>query len=286
MYPAFHAKVFHTSSDTPYLQEPGVVMISAPSVDIGGMYEFLAGFEPELNFLQYLDDGCQGMGEGEELCKTAGQLCYFSFGPNRTMNADGGKYFENIRSSGHGSVLEHANYTFLFYGVSRSFTHELVRHRVGVGISQVSQRYVSGKTLRFVERPEYVDNPTLHESFEVRIDNAAHDYDTVAAYLQTAAMADQLVHLSKTERRKAVNQAARSVLPNETEAPIIITGNVRALRHIIEMRASRFAEPEIRRAAVNLYRCMVIQEPVLFADYREVILPDGSIEVVTDTAKV
>jgi thymidylate synthase (FAD) len=80
-------------------------------------------------------------------------------------------YFERLTSAGHGSVLEHANFSFLLYAISRSVTHELVRHRAGVGISQVSQRYVSGAVLRFVERPEYQNDPELHAHFEERAES-------------------------------------------------------------------------------------------------------------------
>src|SRR3989304_9631067 len=101
-----------------------------------------------------------------------------SFGPGRTTNANAVWYFDGkpgkpetgIKGQKHGSVLDHPNYTILNYGISRSLTHELVRHRAGCAYSQLSQRYVGGKMLRFVERPEYVGDPFLHEQFESRID--------------------------------------------------------------------------------------------------------------------
>ena len=66
-------------------------------------------------------------------------------------------------------MLEHATFSFLCYGISRSNTHEIVRHRAGTAYSQLSQRFVSGKVLRFVERPEYRNHPSLHKRFEERI---------------------------------------------------------------------------------------------------------------------
>ena len=98
-----------------------------------------------------------------------------SFGPNRTKNADAQKYIDNILKSGHGSVLEHAQYSFLLYGVGRDFTHELVRHRTGVAFSQVSQRYVDGQgaALRGAARVPAEHEPAkLHEKFEARIDRS------------------------------------------------------------------------------------------------------------------
>jgi len=262
-------------------------MLARPDVSIGGMADFLAGFDPDLRFPRYLDDPT-GLTPAARLCKAAGQVCYASFGPKRTYNADAARYFRNIMESGHGSVLEHANFTLLFHGISRSVTHELVRHRAGVGVSQVSQRYVSGTVLRFVERPEYQADAELHAAFESRIDRAAAEYAAVAERLiaQQKAGSEILSGEARTDLRKKVQQAARSVLPNETEAPIVVTANVRAWRHILEMRASPHAEIEIREMAYRAYLCLVHSEPLLFGDYRVVTLPDGTYCVETDHPKV
>jgi thymidylate synthase (FAD) len=198
---------------------------------------------------------------------TAGQLCYMSFGPQRSHRADKSwKYFENILSSGHGSVLEHANFNVLLYGCSRSFTHELVRHRAGFSPSQVSQRYVDGPKLRFVMRPEWQGDEELEERFFTRIVAAAKEYDFLAERLTKKHREKFGDALSKTEMRKAVNQAARACLPNETEAPTILTGNVRAWRHFFNMRGSLYAEPEIRAVAVRLLRILDNQHPIFFQD--------------------
>jgi thymidylate synthase (FAD) len=262
-------------------------MLARPQVSIAGMADFLGGFSADLNFAQYLDDPTE-LPPGAQLCKTAGQVCYASFGVKRTYNADAARYFRNIMESGHGSVLEHASYTLLFFGISRSVTHELVRHRAGVGVSQISQRYVSGRVLRFVERPEYQGDAELHEAFERRIDAAAEEYGRVADRLmaQQKAGSEILSGEARTDLRKKVQQAARSVLPNETEAPIVVTANVRAWRHILEMRANPHAETEIRALAFRAYLCLVHTEPMLFGDYRVVHLPDGTYGVETDHPKV
>ena len=138
MLPKLDAPVLHTPNGTPYLQQSGVVMIARPHVDIIGMNTFLAGFDPSLQYPVYLDDAVN-LRPAELLCKVAGQTCYMSFGPGRTTNAHAGAYFDGkpgnpasgIKGQKHGSVLEHANFTFLTYGISRSLTHELVRHRAG-----------------------------------------------------------------------------------------------------------------------------------------------------------
>jgi thymidylate synthase (FAD) len=286
-YPSVASPAVFTPKGTPYLQAPGVALIAKPQVSVGNIADFLGGFAPELNFMQYLDDPTT-LPDGAAVCKTAGQLCYASFAPKRTLNADAERYFANIREHGHGSVLEHANFTFLFYGISRSVTHELVRHRAGVGVSQVSQRYVSGRVLRFVERPEYQDDPELHTAFEHRIDAAAADYNRIAERLleMQKSGSEILSADARTDLRKKVQQAARSVLPNETEAPLVITANARAWRHILEMRANPHAETEIRALAFRTFLCLRTVDPILFGDYRIAALPDGTFGVETDTPKV
>lgn len=288
-FPSRHAKVFQTETGTPYLQEPGVVMLAKPEVQLDALHDFLTGFSEPLNFVDYLNDPVK-LSPAETLCKTAAQLCYMSFGPKRTHNQEAAKYFNNIKLSGHGSVLEHANFSFLLYGVSRSLTHELVRHRAGVAFSQVSQRYVSGKVLRFVERPEYQNNPSLHERFLKRINAAAAEYESLAQALQAMQSAGDvnvsLVEDSKTDLRKKVQQVSRSCLPNETEAPIVVTGNMRAWRHIIEMRANPHAEVEIRRAIFKVFECLQEAAPIIFNDYKVEELGDGTKVVEVDYRKV
>ncbi len=213
--------------------------------------------------------------------------CYMSFGPRRTTNENAAAYFERLTSAGHGSVLEHASFSFLLYGISRSVTHELVRHRAGVGISQVSQRYVSAAVLRFVERPEYQNDPRLHALFEERADRAAAEYEAMAdRLLEHQERGEALLDAEyRTDARKKVQQTARSLLPNETEAPMVFTGNVRALRHIIEMRADEHAESEIRNLAVRLFLCLFTVDPILFGDYQLESLPDGTYRVTTKYRK-
>ena len=285
-FPAVHSPVYRTRAGTTYLRVPGVVMLARPRTNVAGLGGFLEGFDPDLGFQAYVEDPTW-LPDSSQLCKTAGQLCYASFGPRRTTNENAAAYFERLTSAGHGSVLEHANFSFLLYGISRSVTHELVRHRAGVGISQISQRYVSGRVLRFVERPEYQDDPELHALFEERADRAAAEYEAMADRLleRQKSGAALLDAEHKTDARKKVQQTARSVLPNETEAPMVFTGNVRALRHIIEMRADGHAESEIRNLAARLFLCLVTADPILFGDYELQSLPDGTFEVKTEYRK-
>lgn len=285
--PHLHSPVHATPAGTPYLRHAGVVMIARPDVRLGGLRGFLEGFDPELDFPGYLDDPTE-LTPGARLLKTAGQICYASFGPKRTYNEHARRYFDNLAGSGHGSVFEHAVFSFLLYGISRSNTHEVVRHRAGTAYSQLSQRFVSGKVLRFVERPEYQDVPSLHKRFEERIDHLAAEYAAVTDEL-LALQTDGHPKLSadaRTDMRKRVQQAARSVLPNEAETTMVLSANVRAWRHMIEMRTDPHAESEIRDLFFRVFLCLRLAEPMLFGDYRIERLGDGTFGARTDWRKV
>lgn len=289
-WPSVAGKIQRTGRGTVYLTEPGVALVAQTETDFtAAIGEFLAGFDESLNFDDYAKDPVrlEDLPGSEGLAKFAGQCCYMSFGPNRTSNADVGKYLENIKSSGHGSVFQHASFSFLIYGGDRSFTHELVRHCAGTAYSQVSQRYVNGKVLRFVEREEYQQDPVLHRMFEEWIDLSTAQYDARAARLMELQSAGGILSAeNKRDLRKKVNQAARAALPNETEAPIVITANARAWRHICEMRASEHADVQIRRVIMRVFRCLVEAAPNLFSDYVTTAVGDGTVALSTQYRKV
>lgn len=220
----------------------------------------------------------------EFLTEMAGRVCYMSFGARqgRKSNAE---YMANIIDSGHGSVLEHGVWNFIIAGVSRSFTHELIRHRAGWGYSQLSQRYVDESTADFVEPDVIAEDPRAHQLFVAAIE-ASH-----RAYLDLVERLSQVVEerfpeLSKTSKRKMARQAARSVLPNATETKIFVTANARALRHFVELRGSTGAEPEIRKVAVKLLEVMRGEAPNIFKDFELVTLEDGTTGVSTLHHKV
>lgn len=286
-FPAIHSQVFETEKGTLYLKQPAAALILAPAVNLAGMEGFLSGFPDEYGFSQYLDDPTP-LPPAEAVSKASGQICYASYGEKRTYNQDAQRYIDNIISSGHGSVLEHATFSVLLYGISRSCSHELVRHRAGTGFSQLSQRYVSGRVLRFVERPEYQNDPELHQEFEARIDEARARYESLAERLAQRQIEGYttLSAESRTDQRKRVQQTARSVLPNETETAMIMSGNVRAWRHIISMRVNEHAESEIRMAMFNVFQILKQSAPILFSDYQTKQLPDGTFAVETPYPKV
>jgi thymidylate synthase (FAD) len=208
----------------------------------------------------------------------AGRVCYMSYGKGRKTNRE---FLEHIVEVGHGSVLEHGVWSFLIAGVSRSFTHELIRHR-HFSYSQLSQRYVNESDSEFVEPDVIADDPELHRVWCEAVDATRRAYDALVEGLQK--------HYSDvpeaTLRRKLARQAARSVLPNATETKIFVTGNARALRHFIEMRGSEHADVEIRKVALRMLEIMQKEAPAMFGDYRLETMADGSPYVATLHPKV
>src|SRR5512141_189371 len=179
--------------------------------------------------------------DGERLAEFAGRLCYMS--QKNPANRATREYLENIKKQGHGSVLEHANYTLLLEGVSRSLTHELVRHRAGFAYSQLSQRYVDESDAAFVIPPAIIGDDALVDAWKAQIESAQATYIALVDKLMARYQwVDDKVH-----RRKMAREAARGVLPNSTETKIVVTANARAWRTMLELRASEAAELEIRR---------------------------------------
>ncbi len=217
---------------------------------------------------------------GEALTEVAGRVCYMSFA--RPRPGGNQAYVNHILEVAHGSVLEHAVWNFVFTGVSRSLTHELIRHRAGWGYSQLSQRYVDESVAEYVEPDDIAADPELHSVWLEAIAQSHQAYLRLAELLQEKFAAEP----DRTLRRKLARQAARSILPNATETKIFVTANARALRHFIELRGSRHAEVEIRKLAVKVLQIMQKEAPHLFQDYQLVPLPDGTFEAVTEHRKV
>ncbi len=259
-------------TDIRIIREPTVYLVGRQTVDDAELERFLA------------DHGVSWQTDtevaGEHLVEVAGRTCYMSFVKPRP---GGNKaYLSHILEVGHGSVLEHAVWNFLFVGISRTCTHELVRHRAGWAFSQLSQRYVDESVAEYVEPDIIASDPELHRVWLEVIGQSHQAYVTLTQKLQEKFQNEP----DRTLRRKLARQAARSVLPNATETKIFVTANARALRHFIEMRASRHAEVEIRKLAVQVLRIMQREAPHMFGDYELQPLPDGTFEAVTQHRKV
>src|SRR6185312_2031441 len=208
---------------------------------------------------------------GQALAEFAGRACYQSWKKPNPATATNAGYLRHILEVGHLSVLEHATVTMYVREVSRSLTHELIRHR-HFSYSQLSQRYAPSGEAEMVEPAVIAGDPVLHARF------VAANQASLAAYRQLldgleAKFADTAI---PTLRRKQARQAARSVLPNATETRIVVTGNYRAWRHFVAMRASEHADVEIRALAVECLRRLKDVAPNVFADFTISTLTDGT----------
>jgi thymidylate synthase (FAD) len=208
---------------------------------------------------------------GQALAEFAGRACYQSWKKPNPATATNAGYLRHILDVGHLSVLEHGTVTMYLSGISRSLTHELIRHR-HFSYSQLSQRYVPERDAAMVEPDVIAEDPELHAKFVEASDAAVRAYTELLEGLQKK-FADVE---SATLRRKQARQAARAVLPNATETRIVVTGNYRAWRHFVAMRASEHADVEIRALAIACLRELQRVAPNVFADFEIGSLPDGT----------
>ena len=208
---------------------------------------------------------------GQALAEFAGRACYQSWKKPNPATATNAGYLHHILEVGHLSVLEHGSVTFYLTGISRSLTHELIRHR-HFSYSQLSQRYVPERNAALVEPDVIAEDPELHAKFVAAGEAAITAYSDLLEGLEKKfADVEQA-----TLRRKQARQAARAVLPNATETRIVVTGNYRAWRHFVAMRASEHADVEIRQLAIACLRELSRVAPNVFADFEITTLPDGT----------
>src|SRR5690349_15366547 len=144
-----------------------VEVFRAPRISLIARPQFV---EPEHLAVQWRGEAS----DGEKLAEYAGRLCYMS--QHNPINRTTADYLENIKKQGHGSVLEHAVYVLLIEGISRSCSHELVRHRAGFGYSQLSQRYVDESHAAFVVPPAMLGDPALEAQWQMQMTDAQAAY--------------------------------------------------------------------------------------------------------------
>jgi thymidylate synthase (FAD) len=208
---------------------------------------------------------------GQALAEFAGRACYQSWSKPNPATATNAGYLRHILEVGHLSVLEHGSVTFYLTGVSRSFTHELIRHR-HLSYSQLSQRYVPERDAAMIEPDVIAEDPELHKRFVEATQASVAAYNDLLEGLQRKFAGAA----SGTLRRKQARQAARAVLPNATETRIVVTGNYRAWRHFVAMRATEHADVEIRQVAVECLRQLQRVAPHVFGDFTISTLGDGT----------
>ncbi len=235
-------------------REPVVTLIARP--------QFL---EPAHLGVQWHEPGT----DGERLAEFAGRLCYMS--QHNPAGRSTAEYLGNILKQGHGSVFEHAVYVVLIEGVSRSLTHELVRHRAGFGYSQLSQRYVDESEAAFVMPPAMQGDAELEAAWTAQVASAQESYvGAVERLMERYSWVESKVH-----RRKMAREAGRSLLPNATETKIVVSGNIRAWRTMLELRLGEGAEREIRRCAVAILGTLRAEAAAFFHDFELYPADDG-----------
>lgn len=192
--------------------------------------------------------------QASNIVEFAGRHCYRSWEKGRGT-AD---YLKNIIESDHGSVLEHVNYGFAISGISRNLSLEHNRHRVGIAISQESQRYVEAQDMNFVEPPLYTWLSQMGDC----LFSSMYSHSCEA---ELAAYESAMKHLKSLQvPHKRMCEAARATLPGGAETRMTWTANVRALRHYFQKRGSIHADLEIRRLAIELFRNVSLGDSWMF----------------------
>jgi thymidylate synthase (FAD) len=242
---------------------PAVFLIARPSLELDGMRGYLRDVGGESWLQRRLEESGEQPNAGELLVEFAGRACYRSWEPGLNPNVskvrtDQREYFANILRSAHGSVLEHANYSFALRNVSRTLTHELVRHRAGSAFSQESLRYVRLVDIGFRVPPSL---EPLRERVLAIVEQL--EEFQVSAARQLGVDAEGVPFHVKKE----VTSALRRLAPIGLSTDIIWTANARTLRHVIEMRTDQGAEEELRLVFDKVALLMQEQAPGLFQDF-------------------
>jgi len=248
--------------------EPKVFLIAESKVDYGQLKEMLTevGGDTALQWFTKTKEASKS--EGELLTEVSGRICYKSFGlglnPNVTkIRQNSQDYIDNTLAKGDGSIFEHATCTFAFLNVSRILTHELVRHRTGVAISQESLRYVRPTSLKFWLPPDL-------ESKSKEIKSIVEDIEKDYRRLESSFEWDKL----NFDVKKRITSALRRILPDGLTTSIIWTANHRTVRHVITMRTAEGAEVEIRYVFDKVARMMKERFPLIYADFEYKELDD------------
>ena len=248
--------------------EPEVYLIAESSVNFEQLSAMLGSAGGEIATKWFARTKDASKSEGELLTEVAGRICYKSFGiglnPNVTKIRESSRdYIDNTLSKGDGSIFEHATCTFAFLNVSRVFTHELVRHRVGVAISQESLRYVRPTQLRFWLPPELQEKKKEVKEIVEQMEQNYRD-------LESSYEWDKM----NFDLKKRITSALRRIMPDGMATSIVWTANHRTIRHVIAMRTAESAEIEIRFVFDKVARMMKAKFPLIYQDFEYVELDD------------
>jgi thymidylate synthase (FAD) len=255
---------------TRIIDRPEVFLISSPKLDWDEIAAYLAKVSnrTDTNAIDWIDRVMDNpdVTDGDALVEFGGRLCYRSWVPGANVNVtkvreDSGVYLGNILSSGHGSVTEHANYSFVFDDVSRVFTHEMVRHRAGVAVSQESMRFVRLTDIPFWF-PEWARKDQYLMDKCIQLLHFMEDHQVwMAGHF---GLDDEGVSFSEKKHKTSF---MRRFAPDGVATGMLCTINVRAIRHIVYMRTALGAEEEIRLVMDDVAELALKATPNLMQDY-------------------
>lgn len=248
---------------------PKVILLARPSIDWTGVAEFLAEYgETPFSWRRGEADS-----DGDSLPELAGRACYGSFG-DRQGRIGASDYMTHVIESGHGSVLEHAQWTFAICRASRGFTHQMIRHRAGTAFSQESQHFI-----HYAEEGKGTQQPAIcltgipdgpaREFAVSECERSTQGYARLWDLIRSTLPADAI------GIKKVVSGSSRGLLPGAAESRLVMSANARALRHIVELRGNEANTLEIRLVARCLAQIMKIEAPAIFADFEESTGSDG-----------
>lgn len=181
----------------------------------------------------------------EEIIEQAGRTAYLSF--DKISADSAGKFVRMLIERGHESVLEHAHAVFRILDVSRTMTHQLVRHRL-CGYTQQSQRVVNEGDLKKYTIPPSIENDIKLKLLFKRVMEYSFDiYDYMIAH-----------GINKED--------ARFILPNACQTQIVVSSNLRNWRHIIKVRGSKYAQWEFRTVIREILKILQEHCPNTFYD--------------------
>lgn len=251
------------------VDRPEVFLVQKPSLDWDEIYRYLkkVGERTGTEATDWADRVFNNLvTDGDALVEFGGRLCYRSWLPGANVNVskvreDSKEYLGNILKSGHGSVTEHANYSFIFNDVSRVFTHEMVRHRAGVAVSQESMRFVRLTDIPFWF-PEWARKDTILMQRSIKILHQMEEHQLwMGNYFR---LDDEGVPFSEKKHKTSF---MRRFAPDGVATGMLCTINVRAMRHIVYMRTALGAEEEIRLVMDDVAKLGLEVTPNLMQDY-------------------
>lgn len=210
--------------------------------------------------------------EPEKVVAAAAKLCYSQLPADKIMddltdeNVD--KFLNMLMGLGHASPIEHASFSFAIEGVSRTLTHQLVRHRLA-SYSQRSQRYVTEGQFQYIVPPAISQDEKAKDIYIKTMEADQKAYDDIAAVLKEKYFKENIENgmtekKAKSAAEKKAIEDARYVLPNACETKIMVTMNARSLIHFFSVRCCTRAQWEIREMSNQMLEQVKEVAPVLF----------------------